>query len=110
MGYDAPNACPYDPTQMGAQECHWHRIVPSGAAMLAAAKLGKQHWYTAVRYANLLYNVVSTTVTTRLDKSRVSTSALDTIHLIAMRRSIALYLQPTCASRHGVAHHLLHIP
>ena len=62
---------------MGAQECHWNRIVPSGAAMLAAAKMGKQHWYTAVRYANLLYNVVSTTVTTRLDKSLQHSSAFE---------------------------------
>ena len=57
----------YDSHQMGAIENTWN-LVPSAGAMLAVSDLGKTHWYTALRYAVLLSNIVQSNVTGAAEK------------------------------------------
>ncbi|KOO32466.1 opie1 pol protein, partial [Chrysochromulina tobinii] len=57
----------YDSHQMGAIENTWN-LVPSAGAMLAVSNLGKTHWYTALRYAVLLSNIVQSNVTGGVEK------------------------------------------
>ena len=57
----------YDSHQMGAIENTWN-LVPSAGAMLAVSNLGKTHWYTALRYAVLLSNLVQSNVTGASEK------------------------------------------
>ena len=57
----------YDSHQMGAIENVWN-LVPSAGAMLAVSNLGKTHWYTALRYAVLLSNIVQSNVTGATEK------------------------------------------
>ena len=52
---------------MGAIENTWN-LVPSAGAMLAVSDLGKTHWYTALRYAVLLSNIVQSNVTGAVEK------------------------------------------
>ena len=61
---------------MGAIERTWGLHVPSAAALLGAtAELGMRHWYSALRYAVILGNLVSSTVTSPITGMKAISSA-----------------------------------
>ena len=71
----------YSAHQMGGIEHGWLHV-PNAGAMLAVARMGKRHWYSALRYAITLSNLAASTVS---NSTSAVTSAFERLFLVKPR-------------------------